>query len=83
MKVLLCTKHDIVGNMMLNLILPRIAREHRIEVVLANRRRREAEEIPELALMKLFEQDLPRMLLFPMLDEASPGSDRWLSFDAL
>lgn len=83
MKVLLCTKHDIVGNMMLNLILPRIAREHRIEVVLANRRRREAEEIPELALMKLFEQDLPRMLLFPMLDEASPSDDRWLSFDAL
>lgn len=83
MKVLLCTKHDIVGNMMLNLILPRIAHAHRVEIVLANRRRREAEEIPELALMKLFEQDLPRMLLLPLVDALPPADGRWLSFEAL
>jgi methionyl-tRNA formyltransferase len=83
MKVLLCTKHDIVGNMMLNLILPRIAPAHRVEVVLANRHRREAEEIPELALMKLFEQDLPRLMLMPLLDSQPPADGRWLSFEAL
>lgn len=95
MKVLLCTKHDVVGSMMLNLILPRIAGEHSVQVILANRIRPEASAVPDLAMMKLFEQDLPAQLLFPLLDArastesssagaAEPStSGRWLSFEAL
>lgn len=90
MKILLCTKYDLVGSMMLNLILPRIADQHTVSVVLANRRRPEAAAIPTLRWMKLFEQDLPAWLLFPLLDAQSPSPDsleppaaRWLSFSAL
>jgi len=87
MKILLCTKHDLVGAMMLNLILPRIAGEHTVSVLLANRRRPEAATIPELKWMKLIEQDIPARLLFPLLDlqsaDAEPPASRWLSFEGL
>lgn len=88
MRILLCTKHDLVGAMMLNLILPRIAGEHAVSVLLANRRRPEAATIPELKWMKLIEQDIPARLLFPLLDAgvadgSGPASQRWLSFEGL
>lgn len=86
MRVLLCTKFDAVGSMMLNLMLPRLAPDHAVQVVLANRIRPEASAIPELAMMKLFEQDLPASLLFPLLDAQAPADrddGRWLSFDGL
>jgi methionyl-tRNA formyltransferase len=88
MKILLCTKHDLVGSMMLNRILPQIASEHRVSVILANRRRPENAAIPELKWMKLFEQDLPARLLFPLLDarDASGTGDAgeaWQSFAQL
>jgi len=90
LKLFLCTKHDIVGSMMLNAILPRLAPHHSIEVLLANRHRPEADVIPELQWMKFFEQDLPAQLLFPLLDAGAAGRlpapaspAAWLSFDAL
>jgi hypothetical protein len=88
MRILLCTKHDLVGAMMLNLILPRIAGSSTVSVLLANRRRPESATIPELAWMKLIEQDIPARLLFPLLDlqaggEATASPGRWLSFDGL
>jgi methionyl-tRNA formyltransferase len=88
MRILLCTKHDLVGNMMLNSILPEIADEHRVSVILANRRRPENAAIAELKWMKLFEQDLPARLLFPLLDArdaAGDGctADSWQSFAQL
>ncbi len=87
MKLFLCTKHDIVGSMMLNAILPRLAPHHSIEVLLANRHRPEADVIPELQWMKFFAQDLPAKLLFPLLDEGAagrlPAPPAWLSFNAL
>ncbi len=88
MKILLCTKHDLVGSMMLNRILPRIAGQHEVSVILANRRRPETAVIAELKWMKLFEQDLPARLLFPLLDarDASgiePPDGAWASFAQL
>jgi methionyl-tRNA formyltransferase len=90
MNILLCTKYDLVGSMMLNLILPRIAGEHSVKVILANRKRPETDSVPELGWMKLFEQDLPARLLFPLLaaqallkQKVAPVGDQWLSFDDL
>lgn len=88
MNILLCTKYDLVGSMMLNLILPRIAEHHSITVILANRERPETSVIPELGWMKIFEQDIPSRLLFPLLDAragsaSQAGIDRWLSFDEI
>lgn len=72
MKILLCTKHDLVGNMMLNALLPTLLPHHQVAVLLANRRRPELEAIPELAWMKFFEQDLTAQVLFPLIDQATP-----------
>jgi len=89
MKILLCTKYDLVGNMMLNLIVPRLRPEHEVSVILANRRRPETDAIAELKWLSLFEQELPSRLLFPLLDSSpaageparAPGA--WLSFSQL
>lgn len=83
MKVLFCTKHDLVGNMMLNLILPALGPEFEVEVLLANRLRAETALNPELGWLKLFEQELPARLLFPLIDGAPPVEGRWMSFQAM
>lgn len=83
MKLLLCTKHDLVGNMMLNLILPALGPGYDVQVLLANRKRPETALNPELGWLKLFEQELPARLLFPLIDHAPAAEGRWLSFQAL
>jgi methionyl-tRNA formyltransferase len=91
MKILLCTKHDLIGSMMLNLLLPELVARHDVSVLLANRRRPELEAIPELAWMKCFEQDLTAQLIFPLLDkkralsaaETASNAPDYLSFDGL
>lgn len=83
MKILMCTKRDLVGNMVLNRLLPALSGEHEIDVLLANRIRPENSSVPELAWLKFFEQDLPNRLLFPLLDRHPDNGAAWLSFDAL
>lgn len=87
-KILLCTKRDLVGNIMLNRLLPALAAAHEVEVLLANRIRPETAAVAELGWLKFFEQDLPNQLLFPLLDQADKAGQgdhgsHWCSFDAL
>lgn len=82
MKILLCTKHDLVGNLMLNQLLPVLTQQHEVEVLLANRIRPETSAVPELGWMKFFEQDLPS-LLFPLIDQLPQAAGQWLAFDTL
>lgn len=82
MKLLLCTKRDLVGNIILNHLLPAFADAHTIDVLLANRTRPETASVAELSWMKFYEQDLPNRLLFPLL-EHTPTTGRWLSFAGL
>ncbi len=83
MKVLLCTKRDLVGNLMLNHLLPRLTPAHQVDVLLANRIRPETDTVPDLGWMKLFEQDLPNRLLFPLLDAAPQPDATYQSFAGL
>ncbi|NUU03317.1 formyltransferase family protein [Herbaspirillum robiniae] len=85
MKILLCTKRDLVGNMMLNRLLPALADRYQVEVLLANRIRPETAAVAELGWLKFFEQDLPNRLLFPLLDQrgGADNGSRWCSFDTL
>lgn len=85
MKLLLCTKRDLVGNLMLNQLLPLLTPQHEVAVLLANRNRPETDTVPELGWMKFFEQDLPNQLLFPLIDQLPlpQAAGQWLSFDAL
>jgi methionyl-tRNA formyltransferase len=89
MKILLCTKYDLVGNMMLNIILPKLRPQHDVSVILANRHRPETDAITELKWLSLFEQELPAKLLFPLLDgmatstQPAQSSTCWMSFAQL
>lgn len=83
MKIMLCTKHDLVGCMMLNILLPAFSGEHEITVLLANRIRPEASAVAELGWLKFFEQDLPGQVIFPLLDQSASSEGEWLSFAAL
>jgi hypothetical protein len=74
MKILLCSKYDLVGNMMLNIMLPRLAPHHEVSVILANRKRPETDAITELKWLSLFEQELPARLLFPLLDSVTAST---------
>lgn len=74
MNILVCSKDDLVANLMLNRLLPMLA-GHRVGVLLANRPRAKASSEPSLARLKLLEEDLPRRVLFPLADAASaPGA---------
>ncbi len=83
MKILICTKRDLVGNIVLNHLLPALSAAHEIDILLANRIRPENTSVPELAWLKFFEQDIPNRLLFPLLDHGIDNGGQWLSFDAL
>ncbi|HEY0834703.1 MAG TPA: formyltransferase family protein [Azospirillum sp.] len=81
MRILICTKRDLAGNLLLNRMLPRLA-GHDVRVLLANRVRAETETVPDLGALKFFEQDLPVEVLFSLLDSAPepPAGAELLSF---
>jgi len=69
MKVVVCTKRDIAGNIVLNQLLPRLAeRGHEVLVLLSDKTRPAETENPALAEMKFYERDLPLRTVFPLLD---------------
>ena len=74
MHLLLCTKRDLVANLMLQRLLPYLS-GMRVSVVLANRRRGAALDVPALRTLRLFEEELPNEVLFPLARAAgSPGT---------
>jgi len=81
LRILVCTKRDLAGNLLLNRMLPRLA-GHDVRVLLANRVRAETETVPDLGALKFFDQDLPVEVLFTLLDSlpAPPAGAELLSF---
>ncbi|HLW29193.1 MAG TPA: formyltransferase family protein [Kiloniellales bacterium] len=74
MHILLCSKRDLVACLMLRRMLPRLP-PARITLLLANRQRSQALAVPQLRLLRLFEEELPNQLLFPLARGAgSPGA---------
>lgn len=80
--ILLCTKMDLAGALILNFLLPRLA-DCRITVLMSEKTRPVENSVPELAEMKFFERDLPVDLLFPLLDRAGPEGAPLLTFAGL
>lgn len=74
MRILILSKRDLTGTVILNDLLARLAPlpDCRLRVVLAERTRPVELEVPQLAGMKRLERDLPFGTLFPRLD-ATPG----------
>lgn len=73
MHLLLCSKRDLVANLMLHRMLPQLP-PARITLLLANRLRSGALAVPQLRMLRLFEEELPNQVLFPLAAAAgAPG----------
>jgi hypothetical protein len=81
MKLLLCTKNDLFGAVILNYLLPGL-RHHEIKVLLSDKARTGEDTIPELRTEKFFERDYPLHHFFPTLDRERIAGE-WLTFNAL
>ncbi|MBY0504623.1 MAG: hypothetical protein K2X03_11985 [Bryobacteraceae bacterium] len=81
MKLLLCTKNDLFGAVILNYLLPEL-RHHEIRVLLSDKARRGEDTIPELRAERFLEREYPLDYFFVSLDrERTTGP--WLTFNAL
>ena len=72
MRLLVCSKSDLVANLILNKLLPRL-RDHEITLLLANRQRPGVGDVAELELLRALEERLANQLLFPLLDAQAPS----------
>jgi methionyl-tRNA formyltransferase len=81
MKLLLSTKNDLFGAVILNYLLPEL-RHHDIRVLLSDKARQGEDTIPELRAEKFLEREFPLEKFFVSLDrERTTGP--WLTFSAL
>ncbi|MGE4280739.1 MAG: formyl transferase [Magnetospirillum sp.] len=67
MRVVLCTKRDLAGALVLNQVLPKLVGDE-VVVLLSDKTRPVEKDVPELAEMKFLERDLPVDTLFPLID---------------
>lgn len=82
MKLTLCVKRDILGNIALNRLAPRLA-EHDVTILLSDKVMAE-ERAPGIPADQLFfERDLVVEHLFPALDAAPPAEPTLRTFDGL
>ena len=81
MKLLLCTKNDLFGAVILNYLLPEL-RQHEIRVLLSDKARTGEDSIPELRAEKFLEREYPLHHFFPTLDREGTAG-QWLTFNNL
>lgn len=83
-RILVCTKMDLAGALILNFLLPRLG-DCEVTVLMSEKTRPVENAVPELAEIKFFERDLPVDVLFPLLDRAGMGAGgaSLLTFDGL
>jgi hypothetical protein len=81
MRILLCTKKDLFGVLILNALLPRLP-GHTLKVLLSDKTRAAENIVPELIDEKCLERDFPFDIFFPMVD-AQTNKGRLLSLAGL
>lgn len=81
-RILVCTKRDLAGALVLNTLLPRLE-GCAVRVLMSEKTRPVENAVPELADIKFYERDLPVDLFFPRLDAEGLGGGSLLSFDGL
>ncbi|MBI5164397.1 MAG: methionyl-tRNA formyltransferase [Magnetospirillum sp.] len=72
MRIVVCTKRDLAGSLILNDLMPRLA-GHSVLVLLSDKTRPVETAVPELAEIKYLERDLPIGTLFPLVDGLGGG----------
>ena len=73
MRILICTKRDLHGAVILNHLLPALAGHQVLGVWLCDRLREGERDVPELATMLRLERTLPVEELFPQVDRLPPA----------
>lgn len=73
MKIVICSKHDLAGNLALNRLVAILAPRHQIQVILSDYVLKAERENPLAGCLLEFERDIPQKLLFPWLDQEFPA----------
>ncbi len=81
MRVIVCTKRDLIGCIQLNQVLPRLAGAE-VMVLLSDKTRGAETTVPELGELKFLERELPIDTLFPLIDEVG-GNAAMATFHAI
>lgn len=82
MRIILCTKRDLAGALVLNQLMPRLAGD-RVMVLLSDKTRPAEKSLPALAEMKFLERDLPIDTLFPLVDSLGAEAAPLATFDGI
>lgn len=82
MRILVCTKRDLAGAIVLNQLMPHLAGD-RVMVLLSDKTRPAEKSLPELAEMKFLERDLPIDTLFPLIDALGAEGAPLATFDGI
>lgn len=82
MRILVCTKRDLAGALVLNQLMPALAGD-RVMVLLSDKTRPAEKAQPELAEMKFLERDLPIDTLFPLVDQDRAEGAPLATFDGI
>lgn len=81
LRVVVCTKRDLAGALVLNHLMPHLAGDQ-VLVLLSDKTRPVEKAVPELAEMKFLERDLPIDTVFPLVDMAN-GGGRLATFNGI
>lgn len=82
MKIVVCTKRDLAGALVLNELMPELAADS-VLVLLSDKTRPVEKAVPELAEMKFLERDLPIDTIFPLVDLAQADAAPLATFDGI
>lgn len=85
MKIAICSKHDLAGNLALNKLVHALAPRHEIHVILSDYVLKAERENQFASCLLTHERDLPVEVFFPYLDQEVPpdGTAACLTIDAL
>lgn len=82
LRIVLCTKRDLAGALVLNQVLPHLVGD-KVVVLLSDKTRPVENSVPELAEMKFLERDLPVDTLFPLIDRDPCPDTALATFEGL
>ncbi len=76
MKIVICSKHDLAGNLALNRLVGMLAPRHEVHVVLSDLVLKAERQNPLAGFLLEHERDLPVERIFPWLDSLFPQGSR-------
>jgi hypothetical protein len=82
LRIIVCTKRDLAGALVLNQLLPRLA-GCTVTVLLSDKTRPAEQTVPELVELKYLERGLPIDTLFPLIDRIGGDGGRMATLEGV